>query len=201
VHSAGLAIVRGVFTVLLGWTAVGASGSFVDVAGRVTFGDKPASDVVVWLEGAGAVAAPSSRRTILDQRNLQFAPRVLAVRTGTTVEFPNNDRVFHNVFSFRDGKRFDLGLYPVGTSRRVTFDRAGLSRIFCNIHPKMAAYVVAVDSPYYAVSDQSGAFAIADVPQGTYKYTAWRAGADEIHGTWSIPGPSSETALLTIDWP
>ena len=63
------------------------------------------------------------------------------MRVGTTVDFPNNDRVFHNVFSFRDGKRFDLGMYPIGTLRRVTFDKPGLSRLFCNIHPNMAAYV------------------------------------------------------------
>jgi plastocyanin len=172
-----------------------------DVRGTAHVGGRPAPHVVVWLEGAAPAPVAPPARVVLDQRNLAFAPRVLAVRVGTTVEFPNNDRVFHNVFSFRDGKRFDLGLYPVGTSRRVTFDRAGLSRIFCNIHPNMAAYVVAVDSPYYAVSDQSGAFTIGGVPRGTYKYTAWRAGAAEIQGTWSFPDSSSEPAALAIEWP
>ena len=95
---------------------------------------------------------------MLDQRNLSFSPHVLVVRVGTTVDFPNNDRVFHNVFSFRDGKRFDLGMYPVGTMQQVTFDQPGLSRIFCNIHPNMAAYVLTVDSPYFARADESGAF-------------------------------------------
>jgi plastocyanin len=197
VHSAGVAIVRGVFMVLLGWTAVGASGSFVDVAGRVTFGDKPASDVVVWLEGAGAVAVPSSRRTILDQRNLQFAPRVLAVRTGTTVEFPNNDRVFHNVFSFRDGKKFDLGIYPIGSVKQVHFDKPGISRLFCNIHPQMAAYVIALDSPYFAVSDASGSFMLPGVESGSYTYRAWRAGEASLSGTVLVePG-----TRLDLQWP
>ena len=108
--------------------------------GVVLVNGRPQKDVVVWLEGGAALPAPPTK-IVLDQRQLQFKPHVLAVRTGTQVEMPNSDRVFHNVFSFHDGKRFDLGLYPVGTSKTVTFDRPGLSRIFCNIHPNMAAYV------------------------------------------------------------
>jgi plastocyanin len=166
--------------------------------GTARAGGRPAQHVVVWLDAPGrARTGEEGRRVALDQRNLAFVPRVLAVEVGTTVDFPNSDRVFHNVFSFRNGKRFDLGLYPVGSSRRVTFDRAGLSRIFCNIHPNMAAYVVAVPSRYYAVSDEAGAFAIASVPDGSYKYTAWRAGAVELQGTWN----SSNTSALTIAWP
>jgi len=76
------------------------------------------------------------------------------VQGGTKIEFPNNDRVFHNVFSFRDGKRFDLGLYPVGAVKTIPFDRPGLSRVFCNIHPGMAAYIMVVDTPVFAVSDR-----------------------------------------------
>jgi plastocyanin len=158
---------------------------------------KPAADVLVWLDAPGPAVAANATPVVLDQRNLSFAPRVLAVHVGTTVEFPNNDRVFHNVFSFRDGKRFDLGLYPVGSSRRVTFDKPGLSRIYCNIHPNMAAYVMAVDSPYFAVSDRSGIFRVAAVPTGTYRYYAWRPGAEQLTGTWS----SATDGPLTIEWP
>jgi len=132
-------------------------------------------------------AVAKATPVVLDQRNLSFTPRVLAVPVGTMVEFPNNDRVFHNVFSFRDGKRFDLGLYLVGSSRQVAFDKPGLSRIYCNIHPNMAAYVMAVDSPYFAVSDRAGTFRIAAVPTGTYRYYAWRLGAEQLTGTWSRP--------------
>ena len=120
-----------------------------DLHGTIRVGERPEPNAVVWVEVPGS--GPPQKKVVLDQRNLSFSPRVLAVRTGTTVEFPNNDRVFHNVFSFRDGKRFDLGMYPVGTIRNVTFDQPGLSRIFCNIHPNMAAYVMAVDSGYFAV--------------------------------------------------
>ena len=167
-----------------------------DVHGMARAGASHASDAVVWLDAPNASLA-AGRKVVLDQRNLNFSPRVLAVRVGTTVDFPNNDRVFHNVFSFRDGKRFDLGLYPVGSLKRVTFDRPGLSRIFCNIHPNMAAYVMAVDSPYFAVSDAYGAFTIAAVPSGSYTFHAWHAGTTDLTGTWT----STTGQPLTISWP
>jgi plastocyanin len=165
-----------------------------DLHGTAPAGTHSAPNAVVWPDAP----SPAGRRTVvLDQRNLGFSPHVLVVRVGTTVDFPNNDRVFHNVFSFRDGKVFDLGMYPVGELKHVTFDRAGLSRIFCNIHPGMAAYVMAVDSPLFAISDQSGAFTIPEVPPGAYQYHAWRAGAPQLAGTWS----STIAAPLTIAWP
>ena len=136
-------------------------------------------------------------RPLLDQRNLQFVPRVLAVEVGTVIDLPNNDRVFHNVFSFRDGKRFDLGLYPTGAKKQVVFDRPGVSRVFCNIHPQMAAYVVTVDSPYFGVSDERGAFTLQDVPAGKYEYRAWRAGGSPLSGSTVIePGKRFD-----VGWP
>jgi plastocyanin len=169
-----------------------------DLHGRaLTAAGGPAPDTVVWIDAPNATSAsPPARRIVLDQRNLAFSPHVLVVRVGTVVDFPNNDRVFHNVFSFRDGKKFDLGMYPVGTLRQVTFDRAGLSRIFCNIHPGMAAYVIAVDSPYFARADSNGAFAIPEIPPGQHTYHAWRPGAAaNLTGTWSpASGP------LTVTW-
>lgn len=166
------------------------------LAGIVRVKGRPQKDVVVWLEGGSSM--PSGRRRIvLDQRNLQFNPRVLAVTVGTQVEMPNSDRVFHNVFSFHDGKRFDLGLYPVGTAKVVTFDKPGLSRIFCNIHPTMAAYVLVVDSGYLAVSDAHGQFVIARVPVGNYTYHAWRPGDQTTTGGVTV----RTDARLEIDWP
>lgn len=183
-------------TVVVG-AAVGALGAPGDVlTGVVRVGGRPQKDVVVWLEH---VPAPSPARTgaVLDQRNLQFIPHVLAVPAGTRVEMPNSDRVFHNVFSFHDGKRFDLGLYPVGTTKAVTFDRPGLSRIFCNIHPNMAAYVLAVESSHVAVSDRDGRFAIAGVPRGRHTWRAWRPGNHTATGTHDgAPGRPLEVA-----WP
>jgi len=167
----------------------------VDVRGTARLGERPAPDSVVWFDALNAPAR--AVRAVLDQRNLAFNPRVLVVRTGTNVEFPNNDRVFHNVFSFRDGRRFDLGLYPVGSVKRVLFDRSGVSRIFCNIHPNMAAYVITVDTPYFAKANERGAFTIAAVPPGTYTYHAWRPGAAaELSGTWS-----TTASTLNVAWP
>ena len=164
--------------------------------GVVRVNGRPAKDVVVWLEQRGPVAA-TAERVVLDQRNLTFVPRLLVVPVGTTVEMPNSDRVFHNVFSFHNGKRFDLGLYPAGTRKMVTFDQPGVSRVFCNIHPTMAAYVVAVASNRYAVTDADGRFAIVGVDGDRHGFSMWRAGADPYSGT--IAGDAEQP--VTVDWP
>ena len=172
----------------IGWSTLATSAvDKVDVRGSVRANGRPQPNAVVWLDAPDAPAAAPTAAPVLDQRNLSFYPHVLAVRVGATVSFPNNDRVFHNVFSFRDGKRFDLGMYPIGASRRVTFDRPGLSRLFCNIHPNMAAYVMAVDTPYFGVADAQGTFTIREVPPATYTYHAWRPGGAISTGTFS-PG-------------
>ena len=156
----------------------------------------PQKDVVVWLDDVPG-PAPAAGRAVLDQRNMTFRPHVLAVRVGTRVEMPNNDRVFHNVFSFKDGKRFDLGLYPAGTSRMVAFDQPGLSRIFCNIHPNMAAYVLAVEGSRVAVSGPDGRFVLPGVPPGRYAYHAWRPGAETISGMVAIAAGQP----IEVGWP
>lgn len=168
-----------------------------ELSGTIRVGARPQADAVVWIEAADAPPPATPPRAVLDQRNLMFSPHVLAVRVGTTVDLPNNDLVFHNVFSFHDGKKFDLGLYPVGTSKRLTFDRAGLSRLFCNIHPAMAAYILAVDSPYFAVSDKQGRFAIRGVPAGAHTYRAWRPGGDIVTGTIVV----GAGAPFEVSWP
>jgi plastocyanin len=171
--------------------------SAAELHGTARVRDRAAVDAVVWLDASNPPPYDDDApRPVLDQRNLTFVPHVLIVRVGSTVNFPNNDRVFHNVFSYRDGKRFDLGTYPVGALRQVVFDQPGLSRIFCNIHPGMAAYVMAVDTPYFAHADENGAFTIHNVPAGPHTYHAWRPGADEMRGAWaSASGP------LSLVWP
>lgn len=147
----------------------------VAVAGK----GKPAGDnsgVVVWLEprdGDRARVEPLRTRPRMVQRNKAFEPHLLVVTVGSSVEFPNLDPFFHNVFSLFDGKRFDLGLYEAGGSRTVTFTRPGVCYVFCNIHPEMSAVVVTVDTPYYAVSDRAGNVAIPNVPPGRYAAAAW----------------------------
>lgn len=138
---------------------------------------------VVWLTPVpGGVsgpipAAPSPPAHLqLVQRNKSFEPHVLVVPAGSSVEFPNHDPFFHNVFSLFEGKRFDLGLYEAGTSRTVRFDRPGISYIFCNIHPDMSAVVIALDTPWYAVSTGNGPLSIPDVPFGRYWMRVWSEG-------------------------
>jgi plastocyanin len=166
-----------------------------ELTGTVEVSGRPAQDAVVWLAASGA-PADAPQKVVVDQRNLAFVPRVLVVRVGTTVQFPNNDKVFHNVFSFRDGKKFDLGMYPKGVTKPIVFDKPGLARLFCNIHPNMAAYVMAVDSPYFAVSDEKGTFTISGVPPGTYTYHAWRAGGQPLTGSIAVGGKNP----LEIHW-
>jgi plastocyanin len=176
--------------------AAAAPGVIVPLRGVASVDGRPHANVVVWLEDGPAGTRPDAQQPVMDQRNLQFLPQVLAVRVGTTVRFPNEDRVFHNVFSFKDGKKFDLGLYPVGAVKFVRFDQAGVSRLFCNIHPKMAAYIVAVDSSYFATTDDRGTFAI-EAPAGKYTYYAWRAGGDLLTGTVTV---GTDGAALEVKW-
>jgi plastocyanin len=138
-------------------------------------GQPDASGVVVWMVPAGDAAQPSGNRPrkIITQRNKRFMPHILVVQTGEQVDFPNEDPFFHNVFSIFNGRRFDLGLYASGETRPVNFNRPGVSYIFCNIHPQMSAVVVAVDTPYFAISDQSGKFQIDNVPEGQYRFSVW----------------------------
>ena len=179
------------------FTASGAVGApeRESLSGRAIAGGKPIADVVVWLE-APAAPRPRERRFVVSQRNMEFVPRVLAAPVGSIVELPNDDRVFHNVFSFTNGKPFDLGLYPIGTSKRITLDRAAVNRLYCNIHPHMAAYIVAVDSPFYATSDHDGRFAIPDVPPGRYTYHAWRSGGETLSATVTV----GEGQPLEVAW-
>jgi hypothetical protein len=89
------------------------------------------------------------------------------------VEFPNQDPFFHNVFSYFEGKRFDLGLYEAGATRTVVFNKVGISYIFCNIHPEMSAVVIALKTPYYGISDRAGTIAVPNVPAGRYELHVW----------------------------
>lgn len=147
--------------------------------------DKNFADVVVWLvptdEPPSNPVAPARVPQIV-QRNKTFEPHVLAIQVGSAVQFPNKDPFLHNVFSLFDGKRFDLGFYEAGSSRAVRFDRAGVSFLFCNIHPEMSAVIVAVPTPYFDVSDRQGRVTLAHVPNGRYRMEVWyeRSAAEEL---------------------
>ena len=131
------------------------------VKGTITIDGKPISDAVVSVEGLPLenlkfqITYPVTEQAVMDQRNMKFVPRVLAVLVGKSVHFPNNDNTWHNVFSTSEAKKFDLGLYPSGESRSVTFDKPGVVRILCNVHPHMEAYVVVKEHPYFDVPDHN----------------------------------------------
>jgi plastocyanin len=152
-------------------------------------GAADASNVAVWLvplDDAAKRAAQAARARAIPkmvQKNKSFQPHVLVVQVGSQIQFPNEDPFFHNVFSLFNGKRFDLGLYEAGSSKTLTFDRPGISFLFCNIHPEMSAVVVAVESPYYALSDKTGHVAIPGVPDGRYQVQVWyeRGVADNLN--------------------
>ena len=167
-------------------------------------GKPDAGGVVVWLEplDGNALHGPRAKQKII-QRGKRFSPHVIAVERGTEIDFPNLDPFFHNVFSLFDGKRFDLGLYASGESRPVLFNRAGISFIFCNIHPQMSAIVVAVDTPFFAVSDQNGNVTINDVPEGRYQVKVWheRTGDQELQAqsrTVRVSGQSFDLGALRL---
>ena len=136
---------------------------------------KDASQVVVWLTPLGGTTAPAlppqqaSQIPQLVQKDKSFHPSLLVIPAGGKVEFPNQDPFFHNVFSLFDGKRFDLGLYESGTTQFVKFDKPGISYIFCNIHAQMSAVVIALNTPYYAISTWRGDITIPNVGPGRYQ--------------------------------
>jgi plastocyanin len=129
---------------------------------------------VVYFEIAPRAAFDEREtRARMDQRNQTFVPHVLAVTAGTVVDFPNNDRTYHNVFSLSKAKSFDLGRYAAGRSKSVAFERPGIVRVFCDIHSHMSAYVLVFGHRYYAVTDETGAYQIPNIPPGSYTVTAW----------------------------
>ena len=159
-------------------------GESVDTAGRVrgrlvldlpgaTLAD--VGPVVVFLDGVDKPLsfAPPQEQPAVHQRDARFAPSFLAIGVGTTVQMPNDDAIFHNVFSYSKPNDFDLGLYPAGQSRSVTFKHAGVVKAYCSIHESMNGTIYVAPSPWFATAGPSGSFEIAGVPPGRYKLATW----------------------------
>lgn len=172
------------FSLIAAWPALAAS-----VSGSIRLTDSLApqvrkrqdsSGVVVWLEPAHPVAEKFPTRSArMEQKDKRFVPHVLAIPVGAAVNFPNLDPIFHSAFSNFSGQIFDLGLYPPGSSRTITFTRPGIVRVFCNIHPTMSAVIVVLKSSWFAVSDNRGGFSIPDVPAGEYRLHVFHERATE----------------------
>jgi plastocyanin len=137
---------------------------------------------VVFLKGPFETqrTAASPKNPTLAQKDAWFIPEVLAVLVGTTVDFPNLDTQYHNVFSYSKPKRFDLGRYPTGESRPVTFDKPGMVKVYCEIHEHMRAWVVVCENPYFAMTDADGNYRIENVPGGKHTLVVWRSQGKEL---------------------
>jgi len=149
------------------------------VKGSITIGGKPATGAVVSIEGLSKeqlktqMSLHKPQKRMIDQRNLKFIPTVVAVMVGESVDFPNNDKSWHNVYSKGGANDFDLGLYPPGKTRSKKFDKPGVSRILCNAHPDMEAFVVVKDHPFFSVTDNRGNYQIENVPLGKVRVQTW----------------------------
>jgi len=149
-----------------------------DITGKVS-GGKGIS--VVYLEAIpGKTFPPPAKPLEMDQKSLLFQPHLLVAPVGATVEFLDSDKVAHNIFwpAINGNKKLghNLGTWPTGEKRAFKFDTPGIVPLLCNVHPEMSGFVIVTPTPFYAESDASGSYKIADVPNGSYSVTAWREG-------------------------
>lgn len=170
------------------------------MSGRVEVQDKKgrAADVdeaLVWLEGASATGVAARRVEVLTE-DKAFVPRVTIVPVGSTVAFPNHDRFDHNVFSTSGPKVFDLGLFGRNQTRTVTFESAGLARIYCNVHARMAAFVLVQNTPYATRPDRGGRFSFEGVPAGRYTLRVWHERGGERTVPVSVPATGELVVAL-----
>jgi plastocyanin len=168
------------------------------LAGRITLLLPPKVEIdpggsVIWIPGL-TLAAPPSRSPEVTSKDKRFDPRILAVPSGTTVRFPNVDSIYHNAFSLSPGNAFDLGLYRKGASREVVLRHPGIVRVYCNIHPDMAASVVVVDGSAFSIVRTDGAYRIDGIPPGKYDVHIWSDVAGE------QVAPLTLEAGRTTDW-
>lgn len=158
----------------------------------------PAAGSVVWIPGIPGARRPGPTPTMSSSQK-RFTPRVVAVAQGATVNFPNLDRVFHNVFSRTTGSEFDLGLYRKGASRSVKFAKPGLVRVYCNIHPDMAGYVRVVDNAIFATTDETGAFRLTGLPPGRRTVQVWNERGGEKQFPVELEAGRRRTLNVVLD--
>ena len=176
----------------LGMTAVASAATFnaqvVDQSG------KPLADAVITL--SGQAGAPSGvPEADMDQRDQEFAPRVLAVHTGTAVKFPNSDNIRHQVYSFSPAKRFELRLYEGTPSDPLLFDKPGVVVLGCNIHDWMVGYIYVTDQPLFGVTDSNGTLKLDQVPPGRYEATLWHPRTENMQ---PLPGGYLEVSATGL---
>ncbi len=154
-------------------------------------------NVVVYVEGVPwkqPQSGPPPRALVMRQANETFEPHILPVVVGSSVEFPNSDPFFHNVFSLSTASAFDLGHYPAGATRSVLFDKPGLVKVFCHLHADMSGVILVLDNPFFAIPDESGSYRIDGIPPGQYHVVAWHERARRVSRNVKVDA-ASETAL------
>ena len=156
-------------------------------------------NVVLYIQRAPAPGGAEPARTAVAQRDEQFQPHVVPVYRGATVDFPNADDVFHNVFSLSSAKTFDLGRFPKGSSKSVVFDKSGTVQVFCHIHSDMSAIVLVLDNPYFVVPSDEGKYVIDGVPPGDYTVVGWHERIKPV--TRTVHVVAGETARLDFNIP
>jgi plastocyanin len=161
-----------------------------DIEGKIT-GMKGKSVVYVDTIAGKTFPAPKDH-PVIDQKGLMFAPKIVVVQQGSTVDFQNDDNVAHNVFwpSVGGDKKQtkNLGTWPKGEKRSFTFDKAGVVPLLCNVHPDMEGYLIVSPTPYFAETDDAGNYKIKDVPDGSYKLVVWHEGAKNQSKPVSVAG-------------
>ncbi|HMC22923.1 MAG TPA: hypothetical protein VKL19_13815 [Thermoanaerobaculia bacterium] len=177
------------------------------VGGKVSFvtkrGQNPVvNETLVWLEpvsGRAPKLVPGKFQMVT--RGKMVMPHVLAIPVGSTVDFPNDDPISHNLFSLSSNNAFDLGLYRKGSGKSMKFDTPGLVNVYCNVHPNMSAVIHVMDTPYYGFTDPTGNYAISNVPAGRYRLIAWNEQGGQIESPVEITssGTVSGNVALMLD--
>jgi plastocyanin len=175
------------------------------VNGKVTFltkrGQNPVvAETLVWLDPVGKAPKRTASTFTMTTRSKAFVPHVLAIPAGSTVAFPNEDPISHNLFSLTPSQTFDLGLYRKGPGKTQKFDTPGVVNVYCNVHPNMSAVMHVMSTPYYAFANTRGDFAF-DVPPGKYRLTAWNEQGGSAGGDLEVlsDGKVLGATQLTID--
>jgi plastocyanin len=184
-------------------SSVGAQGA---LAGRVSIQERPGdatSDIantVIYLLPKGERKLRFGEVKVPMAMNARaFSPRVRAVTTGSTVEYPNQDPFSHNIFSTAVGAAFDLGTYAGGTMKSATFKKSGAFPIYCNIHAKMTAYVVVVPTPYYVMAGADGRWSLPNVPAGSWELHVWHERSPEIVKPLDVTAAGMSDVVTTLD--
>ena len=172
-----------------------------DIKGTVkVLGGKGVEYVLIYIEKAeGRSFPPLAKNPVIDQIRMTFVPHVLPVLAGSSVDFPNSDSTRHNVFSPSKTKKFNLGTYPAGITKKVTFEKTGVVSLLYNVHAEMAAFVLVVQNPYFAMVDKHVKYKISDVPPGDYTLVVWHPKLKSKNSMITIQQEGSVTVDFFLD--